>query len=38
MIDYLVQVTYTPEAVATLIAELQNREEVMRSIVEKFGG
>lgn len=38
MPDYLIQVTYTPEAVATMLAKPQNREEVARSVIENLGG
>lgn len=38
MADYLIQIGYTPEAVARLVANPQNREEVARSLIEKLGG
>ncbi|WP_410509325.1 GYD domain-containing protein [Methanosarcina hadiensis] len=38
MPDYLLQLSYAPEAVATLVANPQNREEVARSLIEKVGG
>lgn len=38
MADYLIQIAYTPEAVATLVANPQDREEVARSLIEKLGG
>ena len=38
MQDYLIQISYTPEAVATLVANPQNREEMARSLIEKLGG
>ncbi|MBN1134149.1 MAG: GYD domain-containing protein [Methanosarcinaceae archaeon] len=38
MADYLIQISYTPEALARLIANPQNREEVARSLIEKLGG
>ncbi len=38
MQDYLIQIAYTPEAVATLVANPQNREEMARSLIEKLGG
>ncbi len=38
MPDYLIQVTYTPEAVATMLAKPQDREEVARSVIENLGG
>lgn len=38
MADYLIQIAYTPEAVAALVANPQNREEVARSLIEKLGG
>ncbi len=38
MPDYLLQLSYAPEVVATLVANPQNREEVARSLIEKVGG
>lgn len=38
MPSYLVQVAYTPEAVAALIAKPQDRSEVIAKVVEKLGG
>ncbi|WP_048051458.1 GYD domain-containing protein [Methanosarcina soligelidi] len=38
MPDYLLQLSFAPEAVATLVANPQNREEVARSLIEKVGG
>ncbi|MGB9927464.1 MAG: GYD domain-containing protein [Methanosarcina sp.] len=38
MQDYLIQIIYTPEAVATLVANPQNREDMARSLIEKLGG
>jgi uncharacterized protein with GYD domain len=38
MPDYLIQISFAPEAVATLVANPQNREEVARSLIEKVGG
>ena len=38
MPDYLIQVTYTPEAVATMLAKPQNRQEAVRPAIEKLGG
>lgn len=38
MPDYLVQIVYAPETVATLVAKPQNREEVARSVIENLGG
>ncbi|WAM22596.1 MAG: GYD domain-containing protein (plasmid) [Candidatus Methanoperedens sp.] len=38
MPDYLLQVTYTPEAVAAMLAKPQNREEAIRPAIEKLGG
>ncbi len=38
MPDYLLQLSFAPEAVATLVANPQNREEVARSLIEKLGG
>ncbi len=38
MPDYLIQIVYAPETVATLVAKPQNREEVARSVLENFGG
>lgn len=38
MQDYRIQISYTPEAVATLVANPQNREEMARSLIEKLGG
>jgi uncharacterized protein with GYD domain len=36
--DYLIQVAYTPEAMAALVANPQDRSEVVRPVVEKLGG
>ena len=38
MADYLIQIAYTPEAVARLVANPQDREEVARSLIERLGG
>jgi uncharacterized protein with GYD domain len=38
MADYLVQIAYTPEAVATFVANPQDREEMARFLIEKLGG
>ena len=38
MPSYLVQVSYTPEAVAALVKNPQNRTEVIRKSVENLGG
>jgi len=38
MPDYLIQLSFAPEAVATLVSNPQNREEVARSLIEKVGG
>ena len=38
MAHYLLQVGYTPEAWATIIATQQNRIEAVRPAVEKLGG
>ncbi len=38
MPSYLVQVAYTSEAVAALIAKPQDREAVIAKVVEKLGG
>lgn len=38
MPDYLLQIAFAPEAVATLVANPQNREEVARSLIESLGG
>lgn len=38
MQDYLIQISFAPEAVATLVANPQNREEVARSLIESVGG
>ena len=36
--DYLIQVSYTSEAMAALISNVQNREDAVRPVVEKLGG
>jgi uncharacterized protein with GYD domain len=38
MPSYLVQTSYTPEALAALIKSPQNRSDVVRKSVEKLGG
>jgi uncharacterized protein with GYD domain len=38
MAYYMVQVAYTPEALATLIKHPQNRLEVIRPVAEQLGG
>ncbi len=38
MPSYLVQVSYTPEALGALIAKPQDRGEVVRKVIEKLGG
>jgi uncharacterized protein with GYD domain len=38
MPSYLVQVAYTPEAIAAFIAKPQDRTEPIRKVVEKLGG
>jgi uncharacterized protein with GYD domain len=38
MPNYLLQVSYTPEAWARLIANPQDRTEVVRAPIEKLGG
>lgn len=38
MQDYLIQISFAPEAVATLVTNPQNREDVARSLIEKVGG
>ena len=37
MPDYLIQLVYAPETVATLVANPQNREEMSHSIIENLG-
>jgi uncharacterized protein with GYD domain len=36
--DYLIQASYTPEALAALIKNPHNREDAIRPAVEKLGG
>jgi uncharacterized protein with GYD domain len=38
MPSYLVQVSYTSEALSTMIAKPQDRIEVVRKVVKKLGG
>lgn len=38
MPSYLVQVAYTPEAMAALVKNPQNRAEAVRKPIEKLGG
>jgi uncharacterized protein with GYD domain len=38
MPSYLIQVAYTPEAVAALVANPQDRTEAIRKVVKKLGG
>lgn len=38
MSAYLVQISYTAEALAALIATRQNRTEVVKKVVKKLGG
>jgi uncharacterized protein with GYD domain len=38
MSAYLVQISYTAEALAALIATKQNRTEVVKKVVKKLGG
>ncbi len=38
MPSYLVQVSYTPEALSALIAKPQDRGEVVRKVIERLGG
>ena len=38
MANYLLQIGYTPEAWASLIAQPHDRIEVVRPVVEKLGG
>ncbi len=38
MPSYLVQVAYTPEAVAALIAKPHDRAEVVNKVIKKLGG
>jgi uncharacterized protein with GYD domain len=38
MPSYLVQVAYTPEAVAALVANPQDRTDAIRKVVKKLGG
>jgi uncharacterized protein with GYD domain len=38
MASYLVQASYTPEAIAALIKNPQNRSEIVRKAVEALGG
>jgi uncharacterized protein with GYD domain len=38
MPSYLVQVSYSAEALATLIATQQDRSEVVKKVVKKLGG
>jgi uncharacterized protein with GYD domain len=38
MPSYLVQVAYTPEAIAALIAKPQDRAEHINKVIEKLGG
>src|SRR5262249_46004320 len=38
MATYLLQVAYTPEALATLSKKPQNRTEVIRPVIERLGG
>ncbi|MGA9063555.1 MAG: GYD domain-containing protein [Terracidiphilus sp.] len=38
MPSYLVQVSYTAEALSALIAKPQDRSEVVRKVIEKLGG
>ena len=38
MAHYMLQVSYTPEAWATIIKDQQNRIEAVKPVVEKLGG
>ena len=38
MKDYLIHVAYTSQAMATLVANPQNREEMVRASIENLGG
>jgi len=38
MPSYLVQVSYTPEALSALIAKPQDRSEAVNKVIEKLGG
>ena len=38
MTNYLIQVAYTPEAWANLVAQPQDRIDAVRPVVEKLGG
>jgi len=38
MKDYLIQASYTPEALTALIKNPHNREEAIRPAIEKLGG
>jgi uncharacterized protein with GYD domain len=38
MASYLVQVSYTPEALSALIAKPQDRSAVVAKVIEKLGG
>ncbi len=38
MPDYLIQMSYEPEAVAALVASPRNREEAAHSFIESVGG
>ena len=38
MKDYLIQASYTPEALTALIKNPQNREDAIRPAIEKLGG
>jgi uncharacterized protein with GYD domain len=38
MAHYLLEVTYTPNAWATMLANPQNRIDAVRPVIERFGG
>jgi uncharacterized protein with GYD domain len=38
MAEYMIQVAYTPDAVAALVKSPQNRIEAVRPVIEKLGG
>jgi len=38
MASYMIQVSYTPEAWATLVKTPQNRLEAVRPAIERLGG
>jgi len=38
MTQYLVEATYTPGAVGTMVSHPQNRREALRPVIERLGG